>query len=170
MLEIILFFKENRRYWDASISIELEHIKIPYSEALGWSRCLRTHVPIHGVIEIDHVYYSSQLAKTRAVTEAMSLLAANAFQLGCRRYEWKCDSLNMPSHNAAARLGFTYEGTFRQLIVYKGRNRDTSWFSIIDSDWNGGLKDVFERWLVPGNVDENGQQKLNFSKLTAPFV
>ncbi|OWZ13272.1 hypothetical protein PHMEG_00013429 [Phytophthora megakarya] len=100
----------------------------------------------------------------------MFLLAANAFQLGYRRYEWKCDSLNVPSRNAAARLGFTYEGTFRQLVVYKGRTRDTCWFSIIDGDWNGGLKSAFERWLEPSNFDENGQQKLKLSELTAPFV
>ncbi|POM66666.1 Gcn5-related n-acetyltransferase [Phytophthora palmivora] len=127
-------------------------------------------VPNHGVIEIGHIYYSSQLAKTRAATEAMYLLAVNAFQLGYRRYEWKCDSLNLPSRNAAARLGFTYEGTFRQLIVYKGRNRDTSWFSITDGDWNGGLKSAYERWLEPNNFDENGQQKLKLSELTASFV
>ncbi|KAG6611496.1 Gcn5-related n-acetyltransferase [Phytophthora cinnamomi] len=76
----------------------------------------------------------------------------------------------MPSRNAAARLGFTYEGTFRQLIVYKGRNRDTSWFSIIDEDWNGGLKDACERWLTASNFNEDGQQTLKLSELTAPFV
>ncbi|ETO81143.1 hypothetical protein F444_04500 [Phytophthora nicotianae P1976] len=101
--------------------------------AVGVTAYLRI-VPNHGAIEIGHVYYSSLLAKTRAATEAMYLLADNAFKLGYRRYEWKCDSLNQPSRNAAARLGFTYEGTFRQLVVYKGRNRDTSWFSIIDVD------------------------------------
>ncbi|KAG2799999.1 hypothetical protein PC116_g3574 [Phytophthora cactorum] len=127
-------------------------------------------VPSHGVIEIGHIYYSSQLAKTRAATEAMYLLADNAFKLGYRRYEWKCDSFNQPSRNAAARLGFTYEGTFRQPIVYKGRNRDTSWLSIIDVDWNRGLKSSFERWLEPSNFDGYGQQKLKLSELTAPFV
>ncbi|KAG3048463.1 hypothetical protein PC121_g19462 [Phytophthora cactorum] len=127
-------------------------------------------VPSHGVIEIGHIYYSSQLAKTRAATEAMYLLADNAFKLGYRRYEWKCDSFNQPSRNAAARLGFTCEGTFRQPIVYKGRNRDTSWLSIIDVDWNRGLKSSFERWLEPSNFDGYGQQKLKLSELTAPFV
>ncbi|KAG3107587.1 hypothetical protein PI124_g2686 [Phytophthora idaei] len=127
-------------------------------------------VPSHGVIEIGHIYYSSQLAKTRAATEAMYLLVDNAFKLGYRRYEWKCDSFNQPSRNAAARLGFTYEGTFRQPIVYKGRNRDTSWLSIIDVDWNRGLKSSFERWLEPSNFDGYGQQKLKLSELTAPFV
>eukprot|EP00644_Phytophthora_capsici_P018918 jgi/Phyca11/133110/e_gw1.325.6.1 len=126
--------------------------------------------PSNGVIEVGHVFYSPSLAKTRAATEVMYLLAANAFQLGYRRFEWKCDSLNVPSRNAAARYGFTFEGTFRQVVVYKSRNRDTSWFSIIDKDWTGGLKSVFERWLKANNFDENGQQKLKLSELTAPFV
>ncbi|ETI30534.1 hypothetical protein F442_20766 [Phytophthora nicotianae P10297] len=137
--------------------------------AVGVTAYLRI-VPNHGAIEIGHVYYSSLLAKTRAATEAMYLLADNAFKLGYRRYEWKCDSLNQPSRNAAARLGFTYEGTFRQLVVYKGRNRDTSWFSIIDVDWNRGLKKAFEKWLERSNFDADGQQKLKLSELTAQFV
>ena len=95
----------------------------------------------HGVIEIGNIYFSPRLARTRAATECMYLMMANAFELGYRRYEWKCDSCNLPSRAAATRFGFTYEGLFRQAIVNKGRNRDTSWFSIIDGDWNGGLKD-----------------------------
>ncbi|KAK1937096.1 Uncharacterized protein P3T76_009874 [Phytophthora citrophthora] len=138
-------------------------------QAVGGTDYLRIE-PSHGVIEIGHIYYSSCLSKTCAATEAMYLLAANAFQLGYRRYEWKCDSLNVPSRKAAARYGFMFEGTFRQVVVYKGRNRDTSWFSIIDKDWNGGLKSAFERWLDTTNFDENGQQKLKRSTLTAPFV
>ncbi|GMF21595.1 unnamed protein product [Phytophthora fragariaefolia] len=135
----------------------------------GFTSYLRI-VPSQGVIEVGHIFYSPKLARTRAATEAMYLLAANAFELGYRRYEWKCDSLNAPSRSAAARLGFTYEGTFRQLIVYKGRSRDTSWFSIIDADWNGGLKNAFKRWLKLSNFDENGQQTLKLSELTTPFV
>ena len=104
--------------------------------------------PRHGVIEVGNIYFSPRLARTRAATEAMYLLMANAFDLGYRRYEWKCDSCNLPSRAAATRFGFTYEGLFRQAIVNKGRNRDTSWFSIIDGDWNGGLKDAYLRWLV----------------------
>ncbi|KAG1704911.1 hypothetical protein DVH05_004939 [Phytophthora capsici] len=137
--------------------------------AVGFISYLRID-PSNGVIEVGNVFYSPALAKTRAATEVMYLLAANAFQLGYRRFEWKCDSLNVPSRNAAARYGFTFEGTFRQVVVYKGRNRDTSWFSIIDRDWTGGLKNVFERWLEANNFDENGQQKLKLSDLTAPFV
>ncbi|KAL4146338.1 hypothetical protein PRNP1_012203 [Phytophthora ramorum] len=138
-------------------------------QAVGFISYLRID-PSHGVVEIGHVYYSLRLAKTRAATEAIYLLASNAFQLGYRRLEWKCDSCNLPSRNAATRYGFTYEGLFRQATVYKGRTRDTTWFSIIDSDWNGGLKDAFERWLDPSNFDEDGQQALKLSALTASFV
>ncbi|ETP02020.1 hypothetical protein F441_20825 [Phytophthora nicotianae CJ01A1] len=137
--------------------------------AVGFISYLRID-PSHGVVEVGHVYYSLELAKTRAATEVIYLLAANAFQLGYRRLEWKCDSCNLPSRNAAARLGFTYEGLFRQVTVYKGRNRDTTWFSIIDNDWNGGLRSAFERWLDSNNFDEEGQQMLKLSELTAAFV
>ena len=100
----------------------------------------------------------------------MFLLMANAFDLGYRRYEWKCDSCNLPSRAAATRFGFTYEGLFRQAIVNKGRNRDTSWFAIIDGDWNGGLKSAYQRWLSADNFDAGGAQKQRLSELTAPFV
>jgi RimJ/RimL family protein N-acetyltransferase len=126
--------------------------------------------PKHGVIEVGNIYFSPRLARTRAATEAMYLLMANAFGLGYRRYEWKCDSCNLPSRAAATRFGFTYEGLFRQAIVNKGRNRDTSWFAIIDADWNGGLRDAYLRWLSEDNFDVNGAQKLRLSELTAPFV
>ncbi|KUF95803.1 hypothetical protein AM587_10014076 [Phytophthora nicotianae] len=126
--------------------------------------------PCNGVMEVGRIYYTSRMQKTPAGAEAMYLLAANAFKLGYRRYEWKCDSCNIPSRNAATRFGFTYEGLFRQAIVYKGRNRDTTWFSITDGDWNGGLKDAYQRWLASSNFDEKGQQKLKLSDLTSPFV
>ena len=136
---------------------------------LGLAAYMRIE-PKHGVIEIGNIYYSPGLARTRAATEAMYLFLANAFDLGYRRYEWKCDSCNLPSCAAATRYGFTYEGKFRQAIVYKNRNRDTSWFSIIDADWNAGLKDAYLRWLDPANFDAAGAQKLKLSALTAPFV
>jgi hypothetical protein len=91
--------------------------------------------PANGVIEVGGLNFSPRLQRTPAATEAMFLMMERAFTLGYRRYEWKCDSLNAPSRRAAERLGFTYEGTFRQAIVYKGRNRDTAWFSILDSEW-----------------------------------
>jgi RimJ/RimL family protein N-acetyltransferase len=126
--------------------------------------------PKHGVIEVGNIYFSPRLGRTRAATEAMYLLMANAFDLGYRRYEWKCDSCNLPSRTAATRFGFTYEGLFRQAIVNKGRNRDTAWYSIIDRDWNGGLKDAYLRWLDPGNFDAAGAQTQKLSAFTAPYV
>jgi RimJ/RimL family protein N-acetyltransferase len=137
--------------------------------ALGHAAYLRID-PGHGVIEVGHIYYAPRLARTRAATEAMYLLMANAFALGYRRYEWKCDSCNLPSRAAASRYGFTYEGKFRQAIVYKNRNRDTTWFAILDRDWRSGLRDAYLRWLDPGNFDATGRQKLKLSELTAPFV
>jgi RimJ/RimL family protein N-acetyltransferase len=137
--------------------------------AVGSCSYLRIE-PRHGVIEIGNIYFSPQLAQTRAATESMYLMMANAFDLGYRRYEWKCDSCNLPSRAAATRFGFTYEGVFRQAIVNKGRNRDTTWFAIIDLDWNNGLKAAFARWLEPANFGADGSQKLRLSELTAPFV
>jgi len=137
--------------------------------AVGMAAYLRID-PKNGVIEIGHIYFSPRLAQTRAATEAMFLFMSNAFELGYRRYEWKCDSCNLPSRAAAARLGFTYEGKFRQAIVYKCRNRDTTWFSILDADWNAGLKDAYLHWLGDANFDASGKQRRRLSQLTAPFV
>lgn len=110
------------------------------------------------VIEVGSVTYSPQLKRTRLATEAQYLLARYVFEeLEYRRYEWKCDALNQPSRRAAERLGFTYEGTFRQAVVYKGRNRDTDWLAMIDRDWPA-VKTRLEKWLSPDNFDENGQQ------------
>jgi RimJ/RimL family protein N-acetyltransferase len=137
--------------------------------AVGLAAYLRID-PKHGVIEIGNIFYAPCLAQTRAATEAMYLFMANAFDLGYRRYEWKCDSLNLPSRTAATRLGFTYEGKFRQAIVYKNRNRDTTWFAVIDADWRAGLRDAYLRWLDPANFDAAGRQRQRLSDLTAPFV
>ena len=110
------------------------------------------------VIEVGAVTYSPKLKRTRLATEDQNLLARYVFEeLEYRRYEWKCDSLNQPSRRAAERLGFTYEGRFRQAIVYKGRNRDTDWLSMIDTDWPA-VKSRLEKWLSPDNFDVNGQQ------------
>jgi RimJ/RimL family protein N-acetyltransferase len=138
-------------------------------QAAGMAAYLRIE-PRHGVIEIGHIYYSPRLSRTRAASEAMYLFMANAFALGYRRYEWKCDSCNLPSRAAAVRLGFTYEGRFRQAIVYKGRNRDTAWFAIIDADWRGGLERAYLLWLDDANFDAAGRQRRKLSELTAPFV
>ena len=110
------------------------------------------------VMEVGSVTYSPQLKRTRLATEAQYLLARYVFEeLEYRRYEWKCDALNQPSRYAAERLGFIYEGTFRQAVVYKGRNRDTDWLAMIDKDWPA-VKIRLEKWLSPDNFDENGQQ------------
>ena len=119
--------------------------------------------PKNRVIEVGGIMYSAALQRTRAATEAMYLLARYAFdELGYRRYEWKCNSFNEPSRRAALRLGFQFEGIFRQHMIIKGRNRDTAWFSLLDSEWPA-RKRGFERWLLPENFDENGVQKTPLS-------
>ncbi len=121
--------------------------------------------PAMGVIELGNVNFAPRLQRTRVATEAIFLMLENAFeQLGYRRFEWKCDSLNAPSRAAALRLGFTYEGMFRQATVYKGRNRDTTWFSIIDREWPA-LKRAYRAWLAPENFDEEGRQRARLSDL-----
>jgi RimJ/RimL family protein N-acetyltransferase len=123
--------------------------------------------PANGVIEVGGIHLSPLLQRTPAATEAMVLMMRRVFdELGYRRYEWKCDSLNAPSRAAALRLGFRFEGIFRQLVVTKGRNRDTAWFAIIDRDWPA-LKRAFERWLDPANFDGEGRQRQRLSALTA---
>ncbi|MCC8393627.1 GNAT family N-acetyltransferase [Paraburkholderia sp. MMS20-SJTR3] len=123
--------------------------------------------PANGVIEVGHVTYSPLLKRTRIATEAMFLLMSEVFdKLGYRRFEWKCDSLNEPSRKAALRYGFTFEGIFRQAIVYRERNRDTAWFSIIDSEWPA-LRECYARWLDAGNFDAQGQQVEKLADLIA---
>lgn len=115
--------------------------------------------PAMGCIEVGHLRFSPRLQRTAAATEAMYLMMKRAFEeLGYRRYEWKCDALNAPSRSAAERLGFTYEGTFRQAVVSKGRNRDSAWFSIVDSEWPA-IRSAFEAWLDPANFDASGMQR-----------
>ncbi len=118
-----------------------------------------------GSIEVGHLNYSPLLQRTPASTEAMYLMMDRVFALGYRRYEWKCDALNAPSRAAAERLGFCYEGTFRQATVCKGRNRDTAWFAVIDAQWPS-LRDAFQTWLDPANFDEHGKQRTSLRKLT----
>jgi RimJ/RimL family protein N-acetyltransferase len=118
-----------------------------------------------GTVEVGHLAYSPLLRRTPAATEAMCLLMERAFQLGFRRYEWKCDSLNAPSRAAAQRLGFSFEGVFRQAAVVKGRNRDTAWYAVTNRDWPA-LKEAFQRWLDPSNFDGQGRQRLRLSVLT----
>ena len=123
--------------------------------------------PANGVIEVGHVTYSPRLKRTRIATDAMFVLLGEVFdKLGYRRFEWKCDSLNEPSRQAALRYGFTFEGIFRQAIVYRERNRDTAWFSIIDSEWPA-LRACYQRWLDTGNFDARGQQIERLADLIA---
>ena len=121
--------------------------------------------PEAGSIEVGHICIAPELARGRAWTEAMYLMMAWAFDAGYRRYEWKCDALNLPSRRAAQRLGFSYEGIFRQMSVVKGRNRDTAWFAVIDTEWSA-LNAAFEAWLDPANFDAAGQQRERLSDLT----
>lgn len=114
--------------------------------------------PEHGVFEVGYITYSPVLQKTRVATEAIYLCGDYGFSLGYRRFEWKCNNLNAPSRRAALRFGFQYEGLFRQHMVVKGRNRDTAWFSILDSEWPVRAQD-FQRWLAPANFDADGVQK-----------
>jgi RimJ/RimL family protein N-acetyltransferase len=123
----------------------------------------------HGVIEVGHINFAPRLQHTRQATEAIYLMMARAFdELGYRRFEWKCDHLNAPSRAAALRFGFTFEGIFRQAVVYKGRNRDTAWYSIVDGEWPA-IKAAFEAWLDPANFDAQGGQvkRLGASTRTA---
>lgn len=121
--------------------------------------------PANGVIEVGHIKYAPALQRTPAATEAMFLLMRYVFEdLGYRRYEWKCDALNTLSRAAALRLGFTFEGIFRQAVVYKGRNRDTAWFSILDGEWPL-LKQAYEAWLAPANFDVDGHQRRRLTDL-----
>lgn len=124
--------------------------------AVGIASYLRID-PVNGVLEIGSLAFSPALQRTAAATEALYLLIKSCFELGYRRCEWKCDDLNAPSHAAARRLGFQYEGVFRQATHYKGRNRDTAWYAITDEDWPG-LRRGFEQWLSHTNFDSEGNQ------------
>lgn len=121
--------------------------------------------PDSGSIEVGHINLSPALQKTRAATEAMFLMMQWAFDAGYRRYEWKCNALNLGSRGAAQRLGFSYEGVFRQATISKGRNRDTAWFAIIDAEWPA-LKEAFTTWLHPDNFGADGHQKEKLGDVT----
>ncbi len=137
-------------------------------QAVGVVSYLRIQ-PAAGCIEVGHIHYSPRLQRTVAATETMYLMMERAFALGYRRYEWKCDALNAPSRVAAQRLGFSFEGLFRQATVVRGRNRDTAWYAITDTDWPA-LREAYQPWLDPANFDTGGQQRTRLSELTAPFV
>lgn len=124
--------------------------------------------PQAGVIEVGHINFSPLIQRTLAATEAMYLMMRHIFEdLSYRRYEWKCDALNAKSQAAARRLGFVYEGTFRQATHYKGRNRDTAWFAILDTDWPA-LEGAFEAYFAPKNFDADGVQIENLQSFHTP--
>jgi RimJ/RimL family protein N-acetyltransferase len=122
-----------------------------------------------GSAEVGGITFSPALQRTRATTEAMYLMMSHAFALGYRRYEWKCNALNVPSRRTAQRLGFSFEGIFRNHMVIKGRSRDTAWFAITSEDWPE-LKLAFDRWLAPENFDADGHQRQTLASLTAPVL
>lgn len=139
-------------------------IDLASGKAVGTLALMRIDAA-NGVIEIGYVAYSPKVKRTPMGTEAQYLLMRHAFDdLGYRRYEWKCDHLNAPSRRAALRYGFQFEGIFRQAIVYKGRSRDTAWFSIIDSEWPR-IKRGFEQWLAPDNFDAAKRQRATLGSL-----
>jgi len=141
-------------------------VDLQSDSAVGVASFMRMD-PGFGAIEVGNINFSPRLQRTRAATEAMFLMMRRAFdELGYRRYEWKCDSLNAPSRAAALRYGFTFEGLFRQAVVYKNRSRDTAWFSITDSEWPQ-IKSAFEHWLTPENFDAQGRQRESLGALMA---
>jgi RimJ/RimL family protein N-acetyltransferase len=139
-------------------------VDLASQQPVGVASYLRIEPPM-GSIEVGAILYSPALQRSPAATEAMYLMMRRVFdELGYRRYEWKCDSLNAASRRAALRLGFRFEGIFRQAWVVKGRNRDTAWYSVIDSDWPA-LRRAFERWLDPSNFDVQGGQRARLEDL-----
>jgi RimJ/RimL family protein N-acetyltransferase len=137
-------------------------------EATGYAAYLNIR-PADGVIEVGSIVYGRTLRRTAGATEAMYLLARHAFEtLGYRRYEWKCNTLNEPSVRAALRLGFTFQGVFRQHMIVKGRSRDTAWFSMLDGEWPM-RREALERWLDPSNFDDRGRQRRSLAAFREPW-
>ena len=131
---------------------------------LGYQTFLRVE-PLHRVIEVGNILYTPAMQRTIGATEAQYLFARYVFdELGYRRYEWKCNDLNAPSKRAAQRFGFSFEGVFRQHMIVKGRNRDTAWFSMLDSEWPA-QRAAYEQWLAPDNFDAAGRQKVSLLAL-----
>jgi RimJ/RimL family protein N-acetyltransferase len=135
--------------------------------AVGHASYMRI-TPEHRVIEVGNIFYTPTLSRTRGGTEAMYLMARHAFEdLGYRRYEWKCNALNIPSRRAALRLGFSFEGIFPQHMIQKGRNRDTAWFSMIDREWPA-YKVAYRQWLSPENFDAESQERRKLGAFLKP--
>ncbi|HET7104348.1 MAG TPA: GNAT family protein [Terracidiphilus sp.] len=155
---------ELEAWQQAAQALALAIVPADTGRAGGWAAFMRIE-PAHGVIEVGNVMFSPALQRTRAATEAMYLMARHVFEdLGYRRYEWKCDADNSPSRRAALRLGFSFEGIFRQHRVVKGRNRDTAWFAMLDHEWPS-RKRAFESWLDPANFERDGDQRQSLAAL-----
>jgi len=137
-------------------------------KAIGVASYLRIN-PSNGSIEVGHINYSPLLQRTKEGTEAMYLMMKWVFENGYRRYEWRCNALNQRSRNAAQRLGFSYEGVFRQMMIAKGRNRNTAWFAAIDKEW-GALSECFIKYLSEDNFTDDGKPKISLSSLTKPVL
>ena len=131
---------------------------------LGIASYMRIH-PAERSIEVGHIHFSPLLQRTTSATESIFLMMQWAFEAGYRRYEWKCNALNLDSRRATQRLGFSFEGIFRQMMIVKGRNRDTAWFAAIDAEWVS-LQIAFENWLHAENFGTGGQQKRSLSEMT----
>jgi RimJ/RimL family protein N-acetyltransferase len=152
------FVRSVARKEQAADAVFLAVVPLDAGVAAGYASWMRME-PAQGVVEIGNILFAPSLQRTTAATEAVFLMARHVFEtLGYRRLEWKCDALNRPSRRAAERLGFTFEGVFRQHMVVKGRNRDTAWFSMLDGEW-AARRRAFEGWLGPGNFDERGRQR-----------
>ena len=155
--------------WEAAASADPLHFTIVTEDGpVGTASYLRI-APAAGSIEVGYITYSPLLQRTRAATETMYLMMRWAFEAGYRRYEWKCNSLNAPSRQAAQRLGLSYEGVFRQALIVKGRNRDTAWYAAIDSEWPA-IRTATESWLDPATFDADGRQKQSLTDLTRPIL
>jgi len=150
----------------AAGAVFLAIVPVATERAAGWASYMRME-PAHGVVEVGSILLSPSLQRTTAATEAMYLMAGHVFDhLGYRRYEWKCNALNLPSRRAAERLGFTFEGIFRQHMVIKVQSRDSAWFSMLDSEWPT-RKRAFEAWLAPANFDEEGRQRQSLTEIAS---
>jgi RimJ/RimL family protein N-acetyltransferase len=159
--------------WLSSITSEEDPtffaiVRASDNKAVGVAAYLRIN-QADGSVEVGHLNYSPTLQRTKESTEAMYLMMKWAFENGYRRYEWKCNALNKKSRYAAQRLGFSFEGIFRQSNIVKGRNRNTAWFAVIDSEW-ASLKECYESYLNDSNYDENGMHKISLSELTKPIL
>lgn len=160
-------FEQDFRLWFDAACLEQDPmfhaiVDLQTGRAVGLASYLRIN-PDAGSIEVGHIHFSPLIQQRAIATEAMYLMMRQVFErLNYRRYEWKCDALNLPSRQAALRLGFQYEGIFRQAVTYKGRNRDTAWYSVLDKEWPA-LSSSFEQWLHTDNFDQNGLQRESLS-------